>query len=83
MSSSLTGSLKASAAILDDQNRWSRIMGDRSCGRWAVGSTRTTALASSNTDESSPIVPGPRRLERQKSYESAVGEVADTGMLGK
>jgi hypothetical protein len=44
VSSSLTGSLKASAEVLDSQNRWSRIKGDRSCGRWAVGSSRTVAL---------------------------------------
>jgi hypothetical protein len=41
VSSSLTGSLKASAEVLDAQNRWCRIKGLRSCGRWAVGSSRT------------------------------------------
>jgi hypothetical protein len=41
VSSSLTGSLAASAEVLTDQNRWSKIRGSRSCGRWAVGSTRT------------------------------------------
>ena len=46
ISSSLTGSMKASASFLDDHNRWSRIQGDRSCGRWAVGSTRTTTVES-------------------------------------
>ena len=49
ISSSLTGSMKASASFLDDHNRWSRIQGDRSCGRWAVGSTRTTTVESVST----------------------------------
>jgi hypothetical protein len=85
VSSSLTGSLKASAALLDDQNRWSKITGPRSCGRWAVGSTRTTATVTTlddDDDDESPSPAAPRRLERQKSYEGAVGEVADNGMLG-
>jgi hypothetical protein len=46
LSSSLTGSLAVSAEVLDEQNRWSRIQGERSVGRWAVGSTRTTVAAS-------------------------------------
>ena len=50
ISSSLTGSFKASADILDAQNRWSRIQGDRSVGRWAVGSTRNVATNSSKNN---------------------------------
>lgn len=63
VSSSLTGSFKTSADILDVQNRWSRIGGDRSVGRWAVGSTRTAGGSSTeqqggegNNDESSSAV---------------------------
>eukprot|EP00957_Ditylum_brightwellii_P048655 3691898-Ditylum_brightwellii.AAC.1 len=41
VSSSVTGSLQSSAEVLDKANRWSRIRGERSIGRWAVGSTRT------------------------------------------
>lgn len=36
VSSSLTGSLRSSAAILDDQNRWSRISGDRSVSLYLI-----------------------------------------------
>jgi hypothetical protein len=50
VSSSLTGSLKTSAEILDNQNRWSKIQGKRSIGRWAVGSTRT-AVGTAATDD--------------------------------
>ncbi len=91
VSSSLTGSMKASAASLEDHNRWSRIVGDRSCGRWAVGSTRTsTAITASesttslsrSTDTSTPGG-GPRpQLNRQQSYDNEVTEVEDTGLLG-
>jgi len=34
------GTFRTSSEILDAQNRWSRIQGERSIGRWAVGSTR-------------------------------------------
>ncbi|KAJ1404620.1 hypothetical protein B484DRAFT_219412, partial [Ochromonadaceae sp. CCMP2298] len=73
--SSLTGSLKASADVLDAHNRWSRIQGDRSVGRWAVGSTRNVAQSETGTD--SPKL----GLQRQSSFDNDVGEVAD-GMLG-
>ena len=85
VSSSLTGSMKASAVVLDDQNRWSRISGERSIGRWAVGSTRTVAVsdptqaALGDSDASAARI----ALQRQQSYDNSVGEVADTGMLGK
>jgi thiol-disulfide isomerase/thioredoxin len=87
VSSSLTGSFKASAAILDDQNRWSRIQGERSCGRWAVGSTRTTVAEkdtkSDESDSELDLAPPPSMmLQRQHSYDNQVGEVEDNGMLG-
>ena len=55
VSSSLTGSFKASAEVLDSQNRWSRIKGDRSVGRWAVGSTRTVSNALTTSGSSSNL----------------------------
>jgi hypothetical protein len=94
VSSSLTGSFKASADILDAQNRWSRIQGDRSVGRWAVGSTRNvaTSTSASSLPELGPGLPKtplsrdggtPRPgLQRQHSFDNDVSEVADTGMLG-
>ena len=84
VSSSLTGSLKTSAEILDAQNRWSRIKGDRSCGRWAVGSSRTVAVGpADDSDDDGPSVPSaPQKVQRQVSYDKTVGEVDDTGMLG-
>jgi hypothetical protein len=96
VSSSLTGSFKASADILDAQNRWSRIQGDRSVGRWAVGSTRNVATSSSSSalseigpgsfkslsnKDSNDATPRPG-LQRQHSFDNDVSEVADTGMLG-
>lgn len=44
ISTSLTGSLRASAEIVDVQNRWSRIAGARSCGRFVVSSVRSIGL---------------------------------------
>lgn len=86
VSSSLTGSFKASAALLDNQNRWSRIQGARSCGRWAVGSTRTT-IQDEKVKDTVPgpaiaRIPMPGKLVRQVSYNKTVGEVEDNGMLG-
>ena len=83
ISSSLTGSFKASAEILDSQNRWSRIKGERSGGRWAVGSTRmATNATSSGTGNNLGGVPPRPTLQRETSYDNAVDEVEDTGMLG-
>ena len=85
VSSSLTGSFKASAASLDNQNRWSRIQGARSCGRWAVGSTRTTIQNEPVKDTIKPAIariPMPGKVVRQVSYNKVVGEVEDNGMLG-
>lgn len=83
ISSSLTGSMKTSASVLDNQNRWSRIQGSRSCGRWAVGSTRTVGTKdSSDFPDDDDELPAPPKLMAQTSYNHEVGEVADTGMLG-
>jgi hypothetical protein len=97
VSSSLTGSLAVSADVLDHQNRWSRIQGERSIGRWAVGSTRTTANENMAQNESKteilpgipdldldllPPMPDVPNLKRHTSYYNPVGEVTDTGMLG-
>jgi hypothetical protein len=76
ISSSQTGCFKTSATVLDNQNRWSRIMGLRSVGRWAVGSTRTVA-----TSELSDNFTTPTGLARSQSYYGDVGEVGDTAML--
>lgn len=97
VSSSLTGSLKASTEFLDNQNRWSKITGERSVGRWAVGSTRTVAMANSDSNNSNSnlgelcsnssssdlnlLLPIPK-LMKQSSFDAKVGEVADNGMLG-
>ena len=44
VSTSATGSLRASSEIVDAHNRWATISGDRSIGRFAVGSTRSGGL---------------------------------------
>ena len=44
VSTSSTGSLRASAEIVEVQNRWSKIKGKTSSGRYAVTSTRTIAM---------------------------------------
>jgi thiol-disulfide isomerase/thioredoxin len=81
VSSSLTGSLRVNASSLDNQNRWSRISGDRSVSRWAVGSTRTVSSNLSegnlNAKEQSAVT-----LRRQLSGDKEVGEVVDNGVLG-
>ena len=53
-------------------------MGDRSVGRWAVGSTRTLVQASDSGASSDEAF----ALMRQPSYDKVVGEVGDTAMLG-
>jgi len=75
LSSSFTGSFRTSALVLNNQNRWSRIQGTRSIGRWAVGSTRTTM-------QSKSLANMPIELQRGVSYWKPVSEVPDTGMLG-
>jgi hypothetical protein len=69
VSSSLTGSLIASTALFDQNSRWYRIQGARSCGRWAVGSAHTI-----KRDESQ---------SGQTSFDnSPVDEIEDNGTLG-
>jgi len=82
ISSSVTGSLKTGSEILDKQNRWSRIKGQRSVGRWAVGSTRSTTSASIGQGLNALDVTARPTLQREVSYDNAVDEVEDTGMLG-
>ena len=81
VSSSLTGNLNAGAELIDSQNRWSRIVGDRSIGRWAVGSTRTVAAANDALDDKPDGEFNPHKLQRQSSYDNVVGEVGDSSML--
>ena len=69
VSSSLTGSFMANTALFDQNSRWYRIQGARSCGRWAVGSTHT-----SKRDEPQ---------HSQTSFDtSPVEEIEDNGTLG-
>ena len=81
VSSSLTGSLKVSADVLDNQNRWSRVSGERSICRWAVGSTRTVVSSISNANLTQEPL-GTVALRRQLSGDKEVGEVVDDGVLG-
>ena len=58
IASSLTGLFRDNET-LNYNNRWSRIIGPRSVGRWAVGSTRTAAsIRFEDCDESDLIVGG-------------------------
>ena len=81
VSSSLTGSTKTSAAVLNMQNRWSRIQGERSVGWWVVGSSRTVEMvhkdATSEQADQSAVT-----LERRNSFSMPAGEIADNGTLG-
>jgi hypothetical protein len=52
VSTSSTGSLRASAEIVEVQNRWSKIKGSTSSGRYAVTSTRTIAMNDDDLDDS-------------------------------
>ena len=48
VSTSTTGSLRDGEDIVESQNRWATIKGDRSVGRFAVGSTRTVMCLCQN-----------------------------------
>ena len=50
ISTSSTGSLRASGAMIDAQNRWSRIAGPRSIGRFVVSSVRTMGVYDDDAD---------------------------------
>ena len=80
VSSSLTGSYRTHADVLDNSNRWSRIMGARSVGRWAVGSRRTINASTSEGSLAAmgdlPPPPSRPKLKRQDSFEAPVGEVS-------
>lgn len=80
ISTSTTGSLRANAEVVDQYNRWARISGDRSVGRFAVGSTRT--VADESPAAATTAVTTTVKLSRQRSYAQEVGEVPDSGMLG-
>lgn len=80
VSSSTTGSLRASAAIVDAANRWSIIAGPHSVGRFAVASTRTVTATEEKDEKDDESLKKALTLERHISEE--VGEVADTGLLG-
>lgn len=95
VSASSTGSMRASAEILDAQNRWSRISGSHSVGRYAVASTRTVAKedeqkppaglqggASDDEDDDGDIPPPPGAPNLMRQTSTTVGEVADNVQLG-
>ena len=79
VSSSLTGSYRTHADVLDNSNRWSRVKGARSGGRWAVGSRRTFNASASDsalaTLGEGPPPSSRRQLKRQDSFDMPVGEV--------
>lgn len=89
VATSSTGSYRATGEVVDAHNRWARIAGERSIGRFAVGSTRTVGedessvvkkLSSSviSTSKDGKGIP----LTRQRSLLSEVAEVPDSGVLG-
>ena len=53
VATSATGSLRASGDVVDATNRWSRIAGERSGGRFTVGSTRAKLAAAARGASSS------------------------------
>jgi hypothetical protein len=67
ISTSTTGSLRASAAVMDVQNRWSRIAGQRSRGRFVVSSVRTIGVEEHSLD-----------LHRHQSVESDFSNVPES-----
>jgi hypothetical protein len=84
VSSSTTGSLRASAAIVDAANRWSVIAGPHSVGRFAVASTRTVTSTTNEDGESKESMDKlpTKKLALERHVSEDVGEVADTGQLG-
>ena len=70
VSSSQLGTLKGQTNELDAQNRWSKIGGLRSVGRWAVASTRTIAARNNSASDLQDACDGkvaPPKLMRQSS----------------
>jgi len=76
VSSSSTGDLKPTDSISVDENRWSKIRGDRSFGRFAIDFSRPTPTATSSAMTITDT------YERYKTENNAVGEVDDTQGLG-
>eukprot|EP01038_Epipyxis_sp_PR26KG_P004458 gene4458-6304_t len=83
ISSSLTGSFNdvssSNSIVTDVSNRWCRITGARSIGRWAVGSSRTLTNVVLATESDKNVIPS---LKRSHSFDERVEEVADDGLLG-
>jgi hypothetical protein len=78
VSTSSTGSLRASAEIIDASNRWSRIQGPRSLGRYAVASTRSAKL------KDGPTGPGANKNEEAEESEAEEGvKMSDKDSLAK
>ena len=65
--------------VVDSQNRWSRIAGTRSRGRFAVASTRSGVTPATKAIAGSPPRP---QLKRQNSWDRAVGEVSESAFVG-
>ena len=89
VSTSSAGSLRASADVIDAQNRWSRIKGRTSPGRFAVSSTRTIAVQTEEEAEEEAAAAAlvtsstsKRTLLRQASEDSVVTIVQDTRRWG-
>jgi thiol-disulfide isomerase/thioredoxin len=83
VSSSTTGSLRASAAIVDAANRWSIIAGPHSVGRFAVASTRTVVTTEKEEGDKKDDEPPSKALQLERHLsDEIVGSVADTGLLG-
>lgn len=71
--------------VVDSQNRWSRIAGHRSRGRFAVASTRSgvsPATGASAATKDGAGLPPPPRLQRQTSWDREVGEVSESAFVG-
>ena len=84
VSTSATGSLRASAEIVDAANRWSRIRGATSAGRFAVGSTRTVAEAEKDAgDGGGGSGGGNGGLETKAADTKASAAVASAASAGK
>ena len=81
VASSTTGSLRASASLVDAANRWSTISGPHSVGRFAVASTRTVKEAEEGKAVQAGADAGPLEV-KGADYNDLVDSVADTGLLG-
>jgi hypothetical protein len=77
VSTSSTGSLRASAEIIDASNRWSRIQGPRSLGRYAVASTRSAKI------KEGPTAPGLIKSGEEDEEEEEGVKTSDKDSLAK